>query len=47
MNEKKPLSLDLEVQELEKARKPGGCQTSSTTSNLCTCPCHLTTVSTV
>jgi hypothetical protein len=43
MNEKKPLSLDLEVRELEKGRKPGGCQTSSTTSNLCTCPCHLTT----
>ena len=46
MNEKKPLSLDLEVQELEKGRKPGGCQTSSTTSSLCTCPCRLTTVET-
>jgi hypothetical protein len=40
MNEKKkPAFLDLEVQELEKGRKPGGCATSSTTSNLCTCPC--------
>jgi hypothetical protein len=39
MKEKKPLSLDLEVQELERGRKPGGCLTSSTTSNLCTCPC--------
>ncbi|HKQ61644.1 MAG TPA: hypothetical protein VJS92_10135 [Candidatus Polarisedimenticolaceae bacterium] len=42
MNETRPLSLNLEVEELEKGRRPGGCQTSSTTSNLCTCPCYLT-----
>ena len=43
MNEnKKPKALDLHVEELEKGRKPGGCQTSSTTSHLCTCPCYLT-----
>jgi hypothetical protein len=43
MNESnKPKGLDLRVEELEKSRKPGGCQTSSTTSNLCTCPCFLT-----
>jgi hypothetical protein len=39
MHEKKVPSLDLEVVELEKGRKPGGCSTSSSTSLLCTCPC--------
>ena len=40
MNEKRPVRLVLEVDELERGRKPGGCQTSSTTSPLCTCPCR-------
>jgi len=41
MNEnKRPLSLNLEVLELERGRKPGGCQTSSSTSRLCTCACR-------
>jgi hypothetical protein len=39
MNEKKPTILDLEVKELERGRRPGGCSTSSSTSHLCTCPC--------
>ena len=37
------VSLDLEVEEIEKSRKPGGCVTSSSTSLLCTCPCKETT----
>ncbi len=41
--EKKLEALSLEVEELERGRKPGGCSTSSTTSNLCTCPCIYTT----
>ena len=44
MNEKKMPSLDLEVVELERGRKPGGCSTSSSTSRLCTCPCISTTL---
>lgn len=40
MNEKRPVRLSLEVEELERNRKPGGCETSSTTSPLCTCPCR-------
>ena len=44
MNETKaPVPLDLEVKELEKGRKPGGCTTSSSTSPLCTCACRYTT----
>jgi hypothetical protein len=40
MNEKNPMpKLDLEVVELERGRRPGGCLTSSSTSRLCTCPC--------
>jgi hypothetical protein len=40
MNETQKWSgLNLEVEELEKGRKPGGCYTSSSTSLLCTCPC--------
>ena len=39
MHEKKVPTLDLEVVELEKGRKPGGCSTSSSTSLLCTCAC--------
>ena len=43
MNEKsKPTALNLEVEELERGRRPGGCQTSSSTSPLCTCPCFQT-----
>lgn len=34
--------LRLEVEELEKGRKPGGCFTSSSTSPLCTCACKAT-----
>lgn len=41
MHEKKIPALDLEVVELERGRKPGGCSTSSSTSNLCTCPCQI------
>ena len=41
MNEnRKPVTLDLEVKELERGRKPGGCSTSSSTSLLCTCACR-------
>ena len=36
-----PFRLALEVEEIENRRTPGGCETSSTTSPLCTCPCHL------
>jgi hypothetical protein len=43
MNENKAVSLDLEVKELERGRKPGGCSTSSSTSLLCTCACRATT----
>lgn len=40
MNEKKPIpKLELEVVELERGRRPGGCSTSSSTSLMCTCPC--------
>ncbi len=40
MNEKgKTTGLILEVEELERGRKPGGCFTSSSTSLLCTCAC--------
>ncbi|HKQ61647.1 MAG TPA: hypothetical protein VJS92_10150 [Candidatus Polarisedimenticolaceae bacterium] len=38
----KPSALNLEVEELEKGRRPGGCQTSSSTSLLCTCACKYT-----
>jgi hypothetical protein len=39
-NEKKPVTLFLEVEEIESRGRPGGCQTSSSTSPLCTCPCY-------
>ncbi len=40
MNEtRKNTTLNLEVEELERGRKPGGCLTSSSTSLMCTCPC--------
>jgi hypothetical protein len=40
MNEsKRSLVLDLEVKELERRARAGGCSTSSSTSRLCTCPC--------
>jgi hypothetical protein len=38
MQDQKPTPLRLEVEELERNRKPGGCSTSSSTSPLCTCP---------
>ncbi len=42
MNEsRKTTSLNLEVEELERGRKPGGCTTSSSTSLMCTCPCQV------
>ena len=39
MNEKRSVVLDLEVKELERRARSGGCSTSSSTSHLCTCPC--------
>jgi len=42
MKEKLPV-LDLEVEEIERRERHGGCSTSSSTSRLCTCPCYLTT----
>lgn len=40
MNEsKRSVVLDLEVKELERRARVGGCSTSSSTSRLCTCPC--------
>jgi hypothetical protein len=42
MKENLPV-LELEVEELEKRERGGGCYTSSTTSRLCTCPCHIIT----
>lgn len=39
MNEKRPLSLDLEIEEIETREKSGGYCSSSTTSNRCTCLC--------
>ncbi len=40
MSEKsKAVALCLEVEELERGRKPGGCFTSSSTSLMCTCAC--------
>ena len=43
-NRKPTLALCLEVEELEKGRKPGGCFTSSSTSPLCTCACKETII---
>jgi hypothetical protein len=40
-NETKAPALSLEVEELERGRRPGGCNTSSSTSPLCTCPCRI------
>jgi len=39
-----PNVLDLEVEEIERRERAGGCSTSSSTSRLCTCPCKETTV---
>ena len=36
-------ALNLEVDEIETRERAGGCNTSSTTSRLCTCPCFNTT----
>jgi hypothetical protein len=43
MMKEKELALSLEVEEIENRERAGGCYTSSTTSRLCTCPCHITT----
>jgi len=37
MKENIPVSLSLEVEEIENRSKPG-CQNSSSTNPLCTCP---------
>lgn len=37
MNDKNPVSLKLEVEEIENRSKPG-CNGSSSTNPLCTCP---------
>ena len=37
----RPFRFALEVEEIENRRKPGGCETSSSTSPLCTCPIYL------
>ncbi len=39
MNERAPLSLDLEIEEIESRERAGGNCTSSTTSRRCTCLC--------
>jgi len=39
-SDKKPVGLFLEVEEIENRSKPGGCESSSSTSPLCTCPCR-------
>lgn len=43
MNERAPMVLDLEVEEIERRERSGGCLTSSSTSRLCTCACRYTT----
>jgi hypothetical protein len=43
MSEKQPLSLDLEIEEIESREKAGGTCTSSTTSRHCTCACFFPT----
>ena len=43
MKEQTPFVLDLEVEEIERRERSGGCSTSSSTSRLCTCPCRETT----
>jgi hypothetical protein len=35
--------LNLEVEEIESRERGGGCETSSSTSRLCTCACRYTT----
>jgi hypothetical protein len=35
--------LNLEVEEIETRERSGGCLTSSSTSRMCTCACHITT----
>ena len=43
MKDNMPAVLNLEVEEIETRERAGGCQTSSSTSRLCTCPCRYTT----
>lgn len=42
MKESMPV-LNLEVEEIETRERGGGCETSSSTSRLCTCACRYTT----
>jgi hypothetical protein len=39
MRDRLPVSLDLEIEEIESREKAGGFCTSSTTSRRCTCMC--------
>lgn len=39
MDERRPVSLNLEIEEIESREKDGGTCTSSTTSRHCTCMC--------
>jgi hypothetical protein len=47
MMDQQPVSLDLEVEEIERREKAGGSCTSSTTSRHCTCACISTTIGAV
>jgi hypothetical protein len=47
MMDQQPVSLDLEVEEIERREKAGGTCTSSTTSRHCTCACISTTLDAV
>ena len=40
MKETLSVALNLEVQEIERREKAGGCSTSSSTSPHCTCACR-------
>ena len=42
MKDVQPLSLDLEIEEIERREKAGGSCTSSSTSRHCTCACKTT-----
>jgi len=47
MMDHEPVSLDLEIEEIERREKAGGMCTSSTTSRNCTCMCISTTMGAV
>jgi len=38
-----PMTLDLEIKEIERRERAGGSCTSSSTSRHCTCACFITT----